>query len=92
MGNPIPETHTGVRAPSGFLRVDKAMGSEGSFSWEGERKKRRGGAGVLGQGSVSRIISNHNWAVRYYVSLYFWLRQVFGVTRTGLGLSGRAVI
>lgn len=23
-----------------FLRVDKAMGSEGSFSWEGERKER----------------------------------------------------
>lgn len=64
-GKPCSRGHTGDRALSGFLRVDKAMGSEGSFSWEGERQKRRRGerkgeAGVLGQGTGSRIISNHN--------------------------------
>lgn len=53
MGNPVPERHTGVRAPSRFLRVDKAMGSEGSFSGEeaerrgeGERREERRGEGV----------------------------------------------
>lgn len=65
MGNPGPERHTGVRRPSRFLRVDKAVGFEGSFSrglgWrelgsEGVDTGTRRGEGVLEQGSVSRII------------------------------------